>query len=194
MRSPKQKIKNISSSETPRMRTQLDTSAKLKKALRFGRLSQAWLLGKHPAPRPMLWNFPINKDQHRQLTQSTCQEKNVITNKPVPLAKTKKMRSQNTMTRKRCFNIRSLCIQPSNICTISTRAPEQSKKQNNVFFATAYPKHISAKGWRDLGTHLYSLTSLPLKKNLMGSASLWVWTQLIFWLNLKANRKESFPL
>lgn len=172
LRSPKQ-IKNTSSSEPAGMRTKAGanlTPQQNSKITPFGHPSRAWLLDNHSAPRPMLWNFPINKDHHHHLTQNTCQEKNIITNKPVPLAKTEKMRSRKTMTRKRCFSIWSLCIQPFNICTISTRAPEQSKEQNSVCFATPYPKHIAAKGWGDLA-HIF----IPLHSCLLKRTS---WAQL----------------
>lgn len=95
-----------------------------------------------------------------------------------PWLKSKKMRPQNTMTRRCCIS--------SNLMSIPFHLEHQnSPSDNTVFSATPHPAHISAKGC----THIYSPRLLPPKENLMGSNSSWMWILLICWLNLKGKKK-----
>lgn len=127
LRSPKQ-IKNTSSSEPAGMRTKAGanlTPQQSSKITPFGHPPRAWLLDNHSAPRPMLWNFPINKDQHHHLTQNTCREKNIITNKPVPGPKLRKWDLRKQWPEKDA-SVFEVCVS-----SLLTSVPFQLKHRNS---------------------------------------------------------------
>lgn len=108
------------------------------------------------------------------VTWNTCLQKNIITNKAMPLAKTKNMRLQRTMTRKQ------LCVS-SYLTSVpfSLWALEQSS-DGTVCSCNSMPQTHFAQRMERSGAHIYPLMFWLPKENLMGSACLWIWTQLIF--------------
>lgn len=74
-----------------------------------------------------------------------------------PWLKSKKMRLQNTMTRRCCVS--------SNLMSIPFHLEHQnSPSDNTVFSATPHPAHISAKGWSDPAHTFIPLGSCLLKR------------------------------
>lgn len=93
----------------------------------------------------------------------------------MPLAKTTKRGLREQWPEK------MLCIQHL------ASAPEQC-----VLCSSMPQAHFSQRR-RGSAAHIYSLTLWLPKENLMGSACLWIWTQLIFWWNLEENKKRLLP-
>lgn len=78
-------------------RNTLNAWEKLKIIVRC--LSRDWILDNHPSPRPTLYKLSYKQRSTPHVTWNTCLQKNIVTNKAMPLARTEKMRSQRTMAR-----------------------------------------------------------------------------------------------
>ena len=82
-----------------------------------------------------------------------------------PWLQLRKMKPQNTMTRRRCCVSSNFTSVAFYSCTSTAQVTEHCVLCNNI------PKTYFSQRKEWSGTHVYSLTLLPPKENLMGSAS-----------------------
>lgn len=121
-------------------------------------LSRDWILDNHPSPRPMLYNFPVNKDQHHMWHGTLVYRKTSLPTRQCPWLKPRTWGCREQWPENNA-------VYPAtwHLCRLVSES-WNSQVIEQCVLATPCHKHISARGWRDLAHTFIPLYSGFLKR------------------------------